>query len=161
MKATWWLGVILVAGSACVAPSGGVSGGSSKPHALEVRIQVSGDVQTALVDARGQRTGWYGGWIEDIPNCRLEAMRDEVVEPHDYTFHLRGAGSQSYRLLVTPRTEGHLSIALEGTLAGKLACVAQADTELVAGESEWLLRWSTATGDKCRMSITPILRSDR
>jgi len=124
-----------------------------------VKILVAGDVQAALVDAGGRRTGWYGGWIEDIPNCRLEALRDDIAEPHEYTFHLGEAGSQSYRLLVTPRTEGHLSIALEGVLAGKRACVAQADTELVAGESEWLLRWN-ATRDKCHMSITPMPKSD-
>jgi hypothetical protein len=130
-----------------------------KPKPLVVKILVSGDVQTALVDASGRRTGWYAGWIEDIPNCRLEAIKDEVAEPNDYTFHLGGPGNQSYRLLVTPRTEGHLAITLEGVLAGKRACVAQADTELVAGESEWQLRWSTSR-DKCQMTITPIPRSN-
>lgn len=159
MKMTCWLGVCLIAGCASAAPSGGSSGASAKPGRLEVKIVVSGDVQAALVDSGGRRTGWYAGWVEDIPNCRLDAIRDEVAEPNDYTFHLGGAGGQSYRLLVTPRTEGHLSITLNGVLAGKGTCVAQADTELVAGESEWLLRWSTVR-DSCQMSITPVRRSD-
>lgn len=159
MKTKWWLGVCLIVGCAIAAPSSGSSGAPAKLRPLGVKIRVSGDVQAALVDSGGRRTGWYSGWIEDIPNCRLEAIRDEVAEPNDYTFHLGGAGKQSYRLLVTPRTEGHLSITLDGVLAGKGACVAQADTELVAGESEWLLRWSTVR-DSCQMSITSIPRSD-
>jgi hypothetical protein len=93
-----------------------------------------------LVDTQGRRTGYYHGWVEDIPNCRLEALQDEIAEAHDYSFYLDGGCNQSDRLLVEPRTEGSLSVECEGTLAGKRACIANADTLLVSGEHEWLLR---------------------
>ncbi len=141
----------------CASSMGRAGGRQAKRPALDVTVRVSGDVQAALVDVHGRRTGWYGGRVEDIPNCQLEALRDEVVEPRDYVFRLRGATKSGYRLLVTPRTEGHLSIEVEGWLGGKRACIARADTELVSGESQWRLKWKTS-GPGCALKIIPVRR---
>jgi hypothetical protein len=160
MRTALWFSVVVVAGCVCAAPSSTVVGAASKAGVNVLTIRVSGDVQAALIDSQGRRTGWYGGWFEDIPNCQLEAIRDEVVEPHDYVFRLKGPRNQDYGLLVTPRTEGQVSLEIEGVIAGKRACFAQADTNLVAGESEWSLRWTTSRA-KCRVSMVPVPRAPR
>jgi len=151
------LGVLALLAGCAGLPS---SAASKKHDSSELTVTVSGDVQAALVDLRGRRTGWYGGWVEDIPNCRLEAIRDEVAEPQNYSFHFEVVRSQRYELLLTPRTQGEVSIGIEGTLAGVRACSAKADTELVEGESKWLLEWSS-NGKKCRASITTPQRPKR
>ena len=158
MRATWLLGIVLVGSLSCAAPVGQTGGKRVPAPALDVTVRVSGDADVALVDEEGRRTGWYNGWFEDIPDCELEALRDEVAEPFDYAFHLRQAANESYRLLVRARTEGLLSIEVEGWLAGKQACVARADTQLVeSNESQWRLEWKTSRSG-CGLEIIPVPR---
>ena len=121
---------------------------------LNVTIRVFGDVMAVLVDARGRRTGYNNGWIEDIPGCWVEAIQDDVVEPRDYAFHFSGRSGDVYRLLVTPRLEDEVSIEIETGRQGKRLCFARADTDLTAGESQWRLHWN-ATRESCRVSINP------
>src|SRR5947207_13996194 len=93
---------------------GGVQAGgnASVKRFAEVTVRVTGDVEAALVDSRGSRTGRYHGLAEDIPGCRLEAIADDVAEPQEYTFHFAKRGDESYRLLVEPRTEGEVKISV-------------------------------------------------
>ena len=162
MRATWLLVIVLVGSLSCAAPVGQTGGKRVRAPALDMTVRVSGgDVDVALVDEEGRRTGFYNGWFEDIPDCELEALRDEVALPFDYAFHLRQVTNESYRLLVKPRTDATVSIEVEGWLAGKQACVARADTELVwlgeSGESQWRLEWKTS-GSGCGLAIIPIAR---
>ena len=161
MRATWLLGIVLVGSLSCAAPVGQTGEKHVPTPALDVTVRVSGDADVALVDAEGRRTGWYSGRVEDIPDCELEADEDEVMQPLDYAFHLRQATNESYRLLVRPRTDATVSIEVEGWLAGKQACVARADTQLVwlgeSGESQWRLEWKIS-GSGCRLEIIPVPR---
>ena len=161
MRATWLLGIVLVGSLSCAAPVGQTGGKRVPAPALDVTVRVSGDADVALVDAEGRRTGWYSGRVEDIPDCELEADEDEVMQPLDYAFPLRQATNESYRLLVRPRTDAPVSTEVEGWLAGKQACVARADTQLVwlgeSGESQWRLEWKPSKSG-CRLEIIPVTR---
>ncbi|HEY3216613.1 MAG TPA: hypothetical protein VGK93_08990 [Candidatus Eisenbacteria bacterium] len=118
-------------------------------------VSVSGDVEAALVDSRGRRTGWYDGRVEDIPGCALEALEDDVAEPHDYTFKFSDGAGDTYRLLMKPRTNGEVEASITVLLSNGRRCVAQIGDELLIGERQWRLRWSTAR-DECIVTITPI-----
>ena len=146
---------LLLVFMACGIGAAHAGGKASARRFAEVTVRVSGDVEAAMVDNRGRRTGRYHGLAEDIPGCRLEAIADDVAEPQDYTFHFLKRGDESYRLLVEPRTEGEVEISVTASCLNMKLCAARADSTLNEGEYQWRLSWRAAR-DSCHVAIMPV-----
>lgn len=155
------IAVSLVVSSAILLATGAMSFRSKATKrttevASHVRIYVVGDVDAALVDEKGRRSGWYGGAVEDIPDCTVEAYHDDVVQPWEYTFGFSDKSSASYGLAMTPRSDCGVSILVETTTPDSQKVKAVVDSALTRDgrEYRWRVSWQCARG-RCTPAILP------
>lgn len=124
---------------------------TTKPMA---EVVVDGPVAVSLVDAAGRHAGWEGHIVEDIPGCRVDALDSEVAEPDHYVLRWAAAVSDTYQLIVRPRTEGSLSVRVRAGACEKSVTETLQDDDTPV---TWTLR-ITASREACSAEL---VKNDR
>ena len=104
-----------------------------------IELSVDGDVSPSLIDEEGRHSGWEGHKVEDIPGCTVDVLESEVAEPTYCGFRWENGGSGTFQLVLRPRTDGSVSIAVRAISSVGTRCEKLASADLKA---EVLATWT-------------------